>query len=123
MSLSEKLHEQYARIAVLKASDAELTQSPDAALTVLGPPTDPIRMRATLAILLRAGRLQEAADLLRDQRLDEKWIDLATLLYASLGQFAQARSIVEHSDNSSEPALMRVTHLAFAEGIIEFWRK
>src|SRR4029077_9680947 len=26
-------------------------------------------------------------------------------------------------DNSSDPALMRVVHLAFAEGVIDYWRK
>jgi predicted Zn-dependent protease len=123
MSLTEKLHEQHARIAVLKASDAELTQGTDEALIVLGPPIDRIRMRATLGILLRAGRHQVAADLLRDQRLDENWLDLAALLYASLGQFARARSIVDHSDNFSDPSAMRLAHLAFAEGVIDYWRK
>ena len=38
MSLTEKLHEQHARIAVLKASEVELTQGPDEALKVLGAP-------------------------------------------------------------------------------------
>ena len=80
-------------------------------------------MRATLGILLRAGRHQVAADLLRDQRLDENWLDLAALLYASLGQFALARSIVDHSDNSSDRAAMRLAHLAFAEGVIDYWQK
>jgi predicted Zn-dependent protease len=119
--MTEKLHEQHARIAVLKASDAELSQDPNAALAVIGPPTDPIRMRATLGILIRAGRHQQAADILRDQRPDEKWIDFAALLWASLGQFDKARSMVERADNSSDPALMRVVHLAFAEGVIDYW--
>jgi predicted Zn-dependent protease len=123
MSLTEKLHEQHARIAALKASEAELTQGPNAALAVIGPPTDPIRMRATLGILLRADRHQEAADILRDQPPDEKWIDLAALLYASLGQFDKARSMVGRADNSADPALMRLVHLAFAEGIIDYWRR
>lgn len=121
MSLTEKLHEQHARIAVLKASEAELTQGPDAALSVLGPPTDPIRMRAALGILLRADRHQAAADLLRDQRLDEKWLDMAALVYASLGEIPRAQSVVEQADNSSDPASRRLARLAFAEGVIEYW--
>jgi len=123
MSLTDKVNEQNATIAVLKASEVELTEGPDAALKVLGLPTDPIRLRAMIALLLRADRAQVAADLLRDQRLDEKWIDLAAVLFASLGQFQQARSIVDHFDNPSNPAQMRLVHLGFAEGVIQYWRK
>lgn len=122
MSLTEKLAEQHARIAVLKASEAELTQGPDAALALLGPPTDPIRMHATLGILIRAGRHQQAADILVDQRPDEKWIHFAAFLYAYLGQLDKARSMVDRADNSSDPAVMRLVHLGFAEGVIDFWR-
>ncbi len=93
MSLTEKLHEQHARIAALKASEAELTQGPDAALAVLGPPADPIRMRTALGILLRAGRHQLAAVLLRDQRLDNKVLDMAALVHASLGEFPRRKPL------------------------------
>src|SRR5205085_422868 len=88
-----------------------------------GPLTDPIRMRAALGILLRADRHQVAADLVRDQRIDEKWIHLAISAFAFLGDIARARFLVDQADASSDLSVMRSSRLAFAEGVIEAWRK
>jgi Tfp pilus assembly protein PilF len=123
MSLTDRLDEQHARLVALEAFEVELTDGTDAALQVLGAPSDPIRMQATLAILLRAGRYQVAADLIRDQRLDDKWVNLAALVFAFLGDISRARSCVESADNSFDATLMRSARLAFAEGVIEQWRK
>lgn len=122
MSLTDKLDEQQARLAALKASETELTEGPDAALRVLGPLVDPIRMRAALGILLRANRHQAAADLIRDQRIDDKWIDLAALVFAFLGDIPRALSLVDRADNSPDLPVMRSARLGFAEGVIEQWR-
>lgn len=123
MSLTDQLTEQHARLAALKASEAELTDGPDAALKVLGSPTDPIRMRAALGILLRADRHQLAADLIGDQRVDDKWIDLASVTFSFLGDIARAQSLVDQADNSSDLSVMRSCRLGFAEGVIEKWRE
>jgi hypothetical protein len=123
MSLTDKFDEQHAQLAAIKASEAELTEGPDAALAVLGPPTDPVRMRATLGILLRAERHQQAADLIRDQSPDEKWIELAVLVFAFLGDVDRARKMVDRADEYREPLVMHRTRFAFAEGIIEQWQK
>ena len=123
MSLIDQLDEQHAELVALRASEAELTDGPDAALQVLGPLTDPIRMRAALGILLRADRHQIAADLVRDQRPAEKWIHLAVVAFAFLGNIPRARSLVDQADDSSDISVMRSSRLGFAEGVIQAWQK
>lgn len=122
MSLTDHLAEQEARIAVLKASEIELTDGADAALAALGPLTDPIRMRTALAILLRADRHNVAADLIRDRRVDDKWIDLAALVFAFLGEIGRARSLVERADSSPELPIMQSSRIGFAEGVLDQWK-
>ena len=85
MSLTDRFDKQQAQLAALQATESELIDGPDAALQVLGPPTDPIRVRATLGILLRDKRHQQAADLIHDRHPDEKWIDVAAYIFAFLG--------------------------------------
>ncbi len=63
MSWTDDRREEQAQLAVLRASEIELLDGPDAALRDLSAPTDPIRMRATIGILLRADRHHDAADL------------------------------------------------------------
>lgn len=123
MSLTDRFDEQHAQLAAIKASEAELTEGPDAALAVLGPPTDPVRMRATLGILLRAERHQQAADLIRDQPPDEKWLELGALVLAFLGDCDRARKMIDRADECQDPRVMRRTRLGFAEGVIQQWQK
>ena len=85
MSLTDRSDEQRSQLAAIAASEAELTDGPTAALAILGPPADPVRMRATLGILVRAKRHQDAADLIRNQPPNEKWIELGALVLAFLG--------------------------------------
>lgn len=122
MSLFDQIDEQRAKLFVLKAAEAELIDGPDAALEVLGPPTDAIRMKATLGILVRAYRYKIAADLIRDQRADERWIHLAVIAFASLEEFSRALALVGQADESVDLSVMRSSRLAFAEGVIEAWR-
>jgi|GEM_PF-5782893 len=123
MSLTDKIDEQDARLATIRASETEFIEGPDAALQILGPPTDPIRMHATLGILIRAERHQAAADIIRDQRPAEKWLDLAALVFAYLEDIERAKSYLERADDSPDPLVMRRTRLALAEGVFECWRK
>jgi hypothetical protein len=123
VSPTDKQVEQAARLAVLKATEAELTEGTDAALAVLGPPNHPIRMRGALGILLRADRPQDAVALIKDQRVDEKWIDLAAVAFAFCGDTSRARELVAQADQSPELPVMRSARLGFAEGLIEQWRK
>src|SRR5262249_19240706 len=63
------------------------------------------------------------ADLVRDQRPDEKWIHLAVIAFAFLGDIARARSLLDRADDSADLAVMRSSRLGFAEGVIDSWRK
>ncbi len=123
MSLTNQFDEQHAKLIAAKALEAELTSGPDAALQLLGPLTDPIRMRAALAILLRASRHQVAVDLIRDRRVDDEWIHLAIVAFAFLGDITRAQYLVEQADASCSLVVMRLSRLGFAEGVIEGWRK
>lgn len=122
MSLTNSLDEQYAQLIALRASEVELLDGPDEALKILGAPTDPIRMRATLTILIRAERHENAFDVIHDVVPHDKWVDLAAYIYAARGDFTNARSFVVRADESPELLVMRRTRLAFAEGAIEWLR-
>lgn len=122
MSLTDNLNDRHAQLAALRASEVELVDGPDAALEALGPPADPIRMRAVLGILIRADRCHEAADLVRDLAPHEEWIDLAAHAHAVSGDLTRARSLVDRADEYPELRVMRRTRLAFAEGVVERWR-
>lgn len=121
MSLTNRLDQQHAELAVIKASEVEFTDGPDAALQVLGPPADPIRMRAVLGILIRAGRHQQAADLISEQHPHEKWVDIGAFAFAFLGETDRARKTIDRADECSDPFVIRKTRFGFAGGIIERW--
>ena len=121
MSLTDNLDEQQARLAVLRASEAELTDGADAALAVLGAPTDSIRLRAAIGFLLRADRHTEAGDLIRDREPDDKWIDFGALTHARNGDLVRATSFLARADDLADRDLMRRTRVAFAEGIVDKW--
>lgn len=123
MSLTERLDDQHAQLISLRASEVELIDGPDEALKVLGPPKDPIRMRATLGILLRAHRYDEALDVIHDVLPHDKWVDLAVYAYAVRGNFVNARSLVDRADESPELLVVRRTRLAFAEGVVDWLRE
>ena len=123
MSLTDRFDKQQAQLAALQATESELIDGPDAALQVLGPPTDPIRVRATLGILLRDKRHQQAADLIHDRHPDEKWIDVAAYVFAFLGEIEHARKLVKRADDYPDPLVMRRTRVAFAEGVVDQWQE
>ncbi len=123
MSLTNECDKQRAQLAAVNAYEAELTDGPDQALRILGPPTDPIRMRATLGILLRAGRHKEAADLIRDKPPAAEWIDYAALVFARVRDHERAYKMIDRADECPTPGVMRRTRLAFAEGVTEDWQE
>ena len=122
MSLTDELSQQRASLATLKAAEIELTDGADAALKVLGTPTDAIRMRATLGILIRSGRHQVAADIIGDEPPDENWVDVGAFIFAFIGNTERAAQYVRRADDSSDSQKMRQTRLGFTEGVVERWR-
>ena len=109
MSLIDNRDDQESQLVVSRAFEAELLHGPDAALKTLGPPTDPIRMRATLRILIRADRNRDAASLVSHIVPDPKWIDLATYANAVLGETSHARGLVDKADNDPDLVVVRRT--------------
>lgn len=122
MSLIDAASEEHARLAAIKAIEAELTHGTDEALRVLGPAVGPIRVRAAIGILLRAKRHQQAADLICDQHPDEHWLDVGACVFGYLGDVARANALMTAADASTDSLLSRRTRLGFAEGIVDNWQ-
>jgi predicted Zn-dependent protease len=118
VSLIDPLVAQHAERIALDAAEAELVSGPDAALTVLGAPVDPIRLRTALGILARADRYQEAADLIRGRQPDDQWVHWAAMIYSYLGDHPSAEAMVRHADNSIDLISMRRTRLFLVEGML-----
>jgi Tfp pilus assembly protein PilF len=123
MSYSDRVAEDDAMLVALKAAEVELEEGPEQALAVLGPPLDPIRLRAALGILIRANRDDAAAGLIRDIEPHEKWIEWAALVFARLGRCEEALNLVETAKRFRDPLLGRKTRVAFAEGLVGLWRR
>lgn len=123
MSLNDSIDDQRAQLIALRASEVELVDGPDEALKVLGAPKDPIRMGATLGILLRAHRYKDATAVIDDAVPHDKWIDLAAYTYAVCGDFTKARLLVDRADGSPALLVTRRTRVAFAEGVSDWLRE
>tara|TARA_R110002167_G_scaffold22388_2_gene80262 strand:- start:1424 stop:6841 length:5418 start_codon:yes stop_codon:yes gene_type:complete len=122
MSLLESLESQQSELLVIKAAEIELTEGTEAALKILGAPTNPILMRSVLDILVRANRYKEALDLIDGRKVENKWIDIGVFLCAYFGEYKKAKSLISKSEDYSNNALVYKTRLAFAEGIIKSWQ-
>ncbi len=119
MSLGSVTAEQISRLAVLAANEAELVEGTDAALAVLGVPTDSIKLRGALLILMRARRFDEANALICDRRLDERWVDLAAQVFAYQRDLTNAKRCIDAADESSDATVVRRARVALAEGIVD----
>ncbi len=118
VSLIDPLIEQHAERIALDAAEAELISGPDAALSVLGAPADPIRLRTALGILVRAERYQEASALIRGRQLDDRWVNWAANIYSYLGDLPAAEAMMRHADSSVDLVTMRRTRLFLSEGML-----
>jgi tetratricopeptide (TPR) repeat protein len=118
---SDTRHFQDAHLAAVKAAEAELTDGPDAALQALGAPTDPIRIKAALGILIRAHRNMEAADLIRNHPPDERWVDIAAFVFASLADIPGSQRYVDYADACPDRTVGQRARVGFAEGTINRW--
>jgi len=105
------------RLLSIRATVAEVASGADAAIQTIGAPDDPIKIRATLGVLIRAGRFRQGVDLISDLTVDERWCDVAAFIFAALGKIDQSLSCVQRSNEFSISA-MRGTHFGFAEGIV-----
>lgn len=111
------------RLASQSALLIELTRGPDEALRFLGTPTDVRRVRAVLGICLRANRDREAVDFIRNRVPEEKWLDLATLLFARLGEIDRANELIARADEATDVSVTWRSRLAFADGVFDRWRR
>ena len=118
MSLTNTFDEQGSQLAVLKAEELELTEGPDAALQYLGPPSDPIRMNATLSILIRAERLGQAFAIVQNAVPNEKWLHLAVFVFANRGNEERASDLILQAELTSDLSLIRRCRVSFAEGVV-----
>lgn len=121
MSLTEDYVREEAELAAIKATEIELTEGADAALESLGPLSDPVRVRAALAILVHAHRHEEAALLVRDKPLDREWIMWATFAFARGGDVQRAMNLVARAYDWRDRSIVRRTCLSFAEAIVDRW--
>ncbi len=119
MSSIKSLEKQQIELACLSASEAELVDGTDKALEVLGPPTDSLRMKTALGILVRAGRYPEASDMIANRVPHRDWIPLGAFVFARLGKMERGHEFIDISDQDGDAQIMRNTRLAFAEGVVE----
>ncbi|MFL6546791.1 MAG: tetratricopeptide repeat protein, partial [Candidatus Udaeobacter sp.] len=76
-------------------------------------------MRGTLGILVRAKRIDDAADIIRGKTPDAEWVYWAAYVYKYVGNPSLANEAVRIGDNSADPLTMRRTRLFFANGFID----
>ena len=64
MSLIKQFDEQAAELVAIDAIETAILHGADQGLMMLGSPSDPVRLKAAISILVMENRYQEAADLL-----------------------------------------------------------
>ena len=109
----------HSELLVLRAGRDEILSGTDAALKTLGPPTDAVRMRGTLGILVRAKRINDAANVIRGKTPDAEWVYWAAHVYNYVGDESLANEAVRIGDNSADPLTMRRTRVFFGNGFID----
>ncbi len=123
MLWDDETSEQQAKLVELKALEAELANGPDAALRALGAPTDPIRTRAALGILIRAERYRDAGDIIDHRPPDRRWVDIATFVFARLGDLERAQKLVDDAEQFDDQAVASRARINLASGVIDGWQK
>ena len=104
------------RLVSLDAYVISLEEGADAGLRLLKDRGEPDSIRRKLLILRDAGRIQEAADLIRDKVPNERWCDQAVFALANIGDTQKAQDIIEWTE-SLDPVIRQRCLLTYAEGL------
>jgi len=103
----------------LEALVASKKLGPDAGLALLQGKTDPDSTRRKLVILLQAGRVSEAAKVIRGQQPDEMWADLAIHALSKNGEIEEAERFFSDSRRFQNRAKRVRCMLSLAVGLFE----
>jgi len=92
-------------------------QGIDAALAKLTDKTDPGSIKTRLILLLRAGRITEAVEAVKDLAPHPKWCTLASAALARNGSMTEAQGIVTWANDTGDTLLKRKCIAAIADGM------
>lgn len=106
------------KLRVIEAFEIEMLEGDEPALRFLGPPTDPVLLRAQLLILLRSSRYEDAKVLVEGRKPAKEWLELGAHVASYWGDLERTREFIRLAALELDSSILRRARVASAEGLV-----